>query len=185
MAPRNPFMDTKLYLGFVESTDDNSKFGRVLITVPGLLDRPQYADVVQLGSPFNRGTFSIPVVGTQVVVGFLGGDYQSPLILGAITPPPEAGGLRANLTPEELPKIQTIESDNWTVVFGEESTSLPYLTITSRREPKLSITLDLSQNMIELSAPAAVSIKSAGMIKLEGQLVQINDRPVQRNGRPI
>jgi len=69
-----------LHRGIVKSTDDPSRRGRVLVTVPSLSAEPEWAALC-VSSP--HAVF-LPDAGDEVVVGFLDGDLRAPVCLGSL-----------------------------------------------------------------------------------------------------
>ena len=174
-----------MYVGFVTDNADPAKKGRVLVRVPGFLDPPVWADVVMLGSPFSNGVFAIPTVGSAVLVGFIQGDFSEPVVLGGFSPPPTSSGLRAQLEPEDVAKLITIDNDTWSVILGAPGSAFDGLAITSRSDPKVAITLDRQSHAIKIEATVSVEIDSTGAIRIDGNVLQLGQRPVATVGGPI
>lgn len=76
--------DLKMYWGTVVRIDDPEKLGRVRIHIPGLTHREtDWAyPVGQAGAGSERhGAFTVPRLGSTVLVGFVLGDFEEPFFL--------------------------------------------------------------------------------------------------------
>jgi type VI secretion system secreted protein VgrG len=77
-----------LEIGLVIDTEDPTGAFRVRVIIPALLaDQSVWARVCQ--PPRSRGCDGPfrPEAGEQVVVGFIGGDLEMPVVLGSLAPP--------------------------------------------------------------------------------------------------
>jgi uncharacterized protein involved in type VI secretion and phage assembly len=70
----------------VSDAKDPQKLGRVKLTFPWLADdyTSGWARTVQLGGGKSRGTWVLPEVGDEVLVGFEHGDFDAPYVLGGL-----------------------------------------------------------------------------------------------------
>jgi uncharacterized protein involved in type VI secretion and phage assembly len=70
----------------VSDVRDPEKLGRVRLTFPWLADdyTSGWARTVQLGGGNGRGTWILPEVGDEVLVGFEHGDFDAPYVLGGL-----------------------------------------------------------------------------------------------------
>jgi hypothetical protein len=176
-----------LHIGFVINDKDPNKQGRVEVMIPGLLEPGSWAEVVMPGSTHNRGDYAVPVVGGQVLVGFLKGELESPVIFGGIAPPVLPDGFRTTLSKEDLPKFRFIENEDWIFLLGASGTDYTYAAVFSRvsgRE-RVGVILDLEAHSIKITAPMSVEIETAGVLHLKGNIVRINDRVVSHTTKPI
>lgn len=194
MADDPAFKDFALYPGFVMDNVDKLKQGRVQVTVPGVLERPKWAEVCMPGSPFSNGMYVVPAIKSQVIVGFLEGDRDNPIVIGGIAPPVLAGGSRAATDPADLPKMVTIENDDWVVQLGKSGTNAPFLDLRSRPKPadnpddppeECRIVIDFDKQIMEINIPQAITIRTPGLLNLNGRLMQVRQRPVQEGTTPI
>jgi hypothetical protein len=180
-----PTRDFGLYLGLVEAVDDPKKQGRVRVTIPGVIEPGKWALVAMPGSPFSGGLFVVPPLKSQVLVGFLQGDWTQPVVLGGFAPPAGTGGFRASLDKADLPDFATLENKDFIIVLGKKGTSAPYIDITSRGEPKVNITLDAETGAVELNGGTAVTIKAGGQVRIDAPVIALGNRPVLQNGEPL
>jgi uncharacterized protein involved in type VI secretion and phage assembly len=77
---------TGLVPALVSDVKDPEKLGRVKLTFPWLGDdyTSGWARTVQLGGGKSRGTWVLPEVGDEVLVGFEHGDFDAPYVLGGL-----------------------------------------------------------------------------------------------------
>lgn len=187
--PDKPYKNYELHVGFVTDDRDPQKQGRVTVRVPGLLEPGGIAEVIMPGSPFNRGDFVVPVYGGQVIVGFLEGELDHPVVFGGIAPPVLAGGSRASVDKDTLPQIRTFETEDFVFVLGKKGTIAPYAAIYSRWKSengdRLAITLDLDSNAVRIEAPKSIELTTKGVLELNGNIVKIAGRTVTQNKQPI
>lgn len=180
------YKDFGLHVGFVADTNDPQKQGRVFVYVPGLLEPGAWAEVVMLGSPYARGVTAVPVKDGQVVVGFLQGELESPVVLGGIAPPVIADGARANIKQEDLASFTFYENDDFVFLLGKKETSFPYIAMFSRdTEHRISFIMDLDSLSVKLKAPMSITLETIGVLQLTGGVIKLNDRVVQQNSQPL
>lgn len=183
-----PHQEFGLYRGIVTNNVDEAKRGRVRVHVPGLFDPDALCECVMPGSPFNQGMFVVPAIGAEVLVGFLQGEYDSPVVLGGFVPPVVAGGARAQTPAEELAKIITIENEDWRVTIGKRGTKAPFLSFVSRPvegEGQMRIVVDMTSRLALIEMPDGIELKTPGLLALNGRLTQIRNRPVGEGEEPI
>jgi hypothetical protein len=183
--PDEPHRDYAVHWGLVQDNVDPSGKGRVRITIPGLLEPSMFAQVLMLGSPFSSGAFAVPAVGAQVACMFIHGDLTQPIVIGGVVPPQQTGGFRSQLPVADLPKIETIENEDFVIMLGHRDTDAPYCTIRTRSEPVVAVTIDIANRMVDIKGPSAVKIASDGMIRLEAPVIALGNRTVIQNGKPI
>lgn len=108
LVPPAATVDTaNLAIGVVDDLDDPSKHGRVKVRFPYLTAADAvWARLSLLDAGPKQGTFFVPDVGQEVVVGWLHGDRRFPIVLGSLwnatQEPPEsveqANNVRAIVT---------------------------------------------------------------------------------------
>lgn len=75
-----------LVIGTVTAVDDPLKEGRIRVTFPWLDDTVE-SDWIPVVAPFagaDRGLYMMPEQGDEMVIGFLHGDFNRPVVLGAM-----------------------------------------------------------------------------------------------------
>lgn len=109
LRPPAPPPVAGLRIGVVEDLDDPQQWGRVKVGSPWRTDAPDavWARLSTLDAGPSQGTWFVPDVGQEVVVGLIGGDERHPVVLGALwngqqSPPetidPEENAIRAIVT---------------------------------------------------------------------------------------
>lgn len=108
-----------LHIGVVSKlTDDPDSLGRIQVKIPllNISKNTVWARLVQFSASDKTGSFFIPSVGDEVILGFLNNDPNQSIILGSLysskrTPPyklEESNYKRAIMTPQKL----TVELDD-------------------------------------------------------------------------
>ncbi|MFF1509282.1 phage baseplate assembly protein V [Streptomyces sp. NPDC058326] len=98
-----------LVLGLVQDLDDPLGLGRVKVAFPWLAPaaEPVWSRLSTLSAGSGHGTWFVPDVGQEVLVGFIGDDHRFPVVLGALwngraAPPermdPKTNGIRSVVT---------------------------------------------------------------------------------------
>jgi phage protein D/phage baseplate assembly protein gpV len=171
--------------GIVSDVRDPLQSGRVRVTFPWLSKdfTSGWARTVHAGAGRDRGCFVLPEVGDEVLVGFAGGDLDTPYVLGGLyngkdTPPKTAVpaiddasgeiGVRA-LVSRTGHRLELIDSPRGDAVLLTTGTG------------KLLLKLDGARNTVELTSSGPVKISGmgvtvdagAGLLDLKGQQVKI------------
>jgi hypothetical protein len=190
--PDSPHRDHNLYRGIVTNNVDAAKMGRVRVRVPGIFEPDALCECVMPGSPFNQGIFVVPAIGAEVLVGFLQGEYDSPVVLGGFVPPVVAGSGRAAIDAAELPKLLTIENAHWRLTLGHADTAVASLSIVRRPAPDepedatpTRIVLDMAQGFCLVELPKGIQLKTPGLLSLDGRLTQVRGHPITEGTEPI
>jgi uncharacterized protein involved in type VI secretion and phage assembly len=118
----------------------------------------------------NRGTFFMPELEDEVVVGFERGDVRFPYVLGFLwngpdTPPADHVRLR---------RIQSVNGHNITFIDATESNG-----------SKGALVIEDAHGNIVTMSNGKVVIKSVGLLQIEAPVVTINGRVVSPNSNPI
>jgi len=118
----------------------------------------------------NRGTFFMPELEDEVVVGFERGDVRFPYVLGFLWNGPDK-------PPADDIRIRRIQSVN--------GHSITFLDSTVSNGDKGALVIeDAHGNRITMSN-GKIAIKSVGLLELTGLMVTINGRVVSPNSNPI
>lgn len=199
----NSHKDYSVNLGYVVQTRaDPSKRGMVKIVIPGKIDEPKWAEVCMPGSPFNNGIFVVPALNSSVVIQFVDGERDFPIVMGGTCPKAGPGGSRAATRVDDLPDMITMENGDWTLVMGKRGSNAPFFELKSRlrsdsvvspeggleviADPsQMRIVLDYDSQIMEVDIPQAISLSSPGLIRINGRLMTLRGRPVQEGSDPI
>ncbi len=177
-------------LGVVVDTDDPEGLGRVRLIVHGIIDQPSpWAPQIGTGAGGGpqRGTFAVPPKGSDVAVWFHRGNPQRPYYQGGHYGKPAAGeevptDVKA-VDVKDRPLISSQETEHWILTFDDR----PDKQKMQVRHKLLDLMIDLDgvKGVAELTGEASVSIVSNGFIRLKAPVIQLGDRVVLQNGKPI
>jgi phage protein D/phage baseplate assembly protein gpV len=162
-----------LRLGIVEDLDDPEHWGRVKVATPWRSDAPEavWARIATLDAGPNQGTWFVPDVGQEVVVGTIGGDDRHPVVLGALwngtqSPPetmdPDANDVRAIVT-RSGHKIRIDDGDAASI---EVATAGGRKVVLSDGDEAIELTDPSGPCTIKLSADGIALTAGAGDITL-------------------
>ena len=161
-----------LVIGTISDNEDPENEGRVRANFPWLDDEIE-TDWFPVAAPFagnDRGIFFMPHVGDEVVIGFLQGDFNHPVMLGAMW----NGQSDA---PSEDHRQCMVRSGNGHTIRMVDSTP-------ANGSKGALIIQDAHDNMIVMGN-GGVTIVSKGTLQLKGAAVLINDRVVQPGANPL
>jgi len=163
---------TGLVIGLVTDVNDPENQGRVKVSYPWLDDtlNSPWAPVCSHLAGNDRGFYFMPQVDDEVLVGFLHGDFDHPVVLGNLW-----NGQTA--TPSPDPRQRMIRSVNGHTIRFVDSTpsggDLGALII----EDAHGNTITLSNTMITINATA--------VLRLDAPVVMIANRVVTPSANPI
>lgn len=190
---------TGLQVGLVSKIDSDPENNfRVQVTLPSLTDKKVWA---RMGHPYASaasGTFFMPEVGDEVVLGFFNDDPRYPVILGSLYSSKNKG----KYTPDDKNKTKAITTKSGIVIEMDEDKKVLTLKtpgdnsivisddakgITLKDANGNSITLDSNgieiksgkkvvikdSSGLEISSGAAAKIKGTTGLNLEGQNVTL------------
>ncbi len=175
-----------LHVGLVTALEgDPDGEHRIQVRIP-MIDATGegvWARVATLDAGENRGSFFLPEVGDEVIVGFLGGDPRNPVVLGMVNSSAKPAPLTAAddnhekgfVTRSEMKLLfdddkstMTMETPNGnTVVLSDDEGS-----ITIEDENGNRVVLD--GDGITLDSPSDITIKAGGDVSVEGTNVTIS-----------
>ncbi len=132
--------------GIVTDNKDPSKLGRVRVKVPILSDTDitWWAPIVMLGAGKNRGWFFIPEKDDEVLVMFEHGDFQRPIVVGALW---NSKDKVSGKNPGGVPTRHIKSRSGSMFVFDDENGKIEIYDKTNGK-----ITFDASANKITLEA---------------------------------
>lgn len=161
-----------LVLATVTSVDDPLKQGRIKVTFPWL-DESLESDWVPVAAPFagkDRGLYMMPEVGDEMVLGFLQGDFNHPVVLGALW----NGQARA---PSDDPRQRMIRSVN--------GHTIRFVDSTPTAGDKGALIVEDGHGNKVVMANTHLLVEAVGTLVIRGASVTINGRPVTPSGNPI
>lgn len=177
---------TALYMGVVEDNADPEKLGRVRVRIPGIIE-PMSAWAFPLGWPAagakQRGTFAPPPKGAEVGVLFHQGDVDHPYYLcgnpGAGETPPEL----ADTDPKDAHLIYAHETERYRFICDSRPGKEKWSVLDKKTAD--IIEMDGVKAGIQIIGSSVVYIKSDGTITLDAANINLGDRVVIPNGKPI
>jgi len=157
---------------------------RVLVRMPIVNNDEEgvWARVATLDAGENRGSFFLPEIGDEVIVGFLNGNPNSPIILGMLNSSAKPAPIEATDDNHEKGFVTRSEMK---LVFDDDKNSIVLETpggnkITlSEDEGGIEIidendnSMKLSSDGIVLESPSDITIKATGDVNIEGMNVSI------------
>ena len=161
-----------LVIATVTAVDDPLGQGRIKLTYPWL-DESLESDWVPVAAPFagpDRGLYMMPEVGDEMVAGFLHGDFNHPIVLGALW-----NG--QSEVPSADPRQRMIRSVNGHTIRFVDSTP------TSGDKGALIIE-DGHGNKVVM-ANTHMLVQAVGTLMIQAPTVLINGRPVVPSPNPI
>lgn len=193
---------SSLQIGVIEQIHDDPEGNqRVLVSIPGFEVEGSgiWARVLQWYTSAEAGNVFYPEVGTEVVLGYLSADPQSPIVLGSLynaknIPPfdvEEANNIKAFISREKLSLTFDEEKKEILLETPERnaitiSDDLGGIRLEDQHGNKLilddaGITLESSSDLylrakgeLNVQAERGFSVKSRGDIKLEGMNLSSN-----------
>jgi phage protein D/phage baseplate assembly protein gpV len=181
-----------LRLGVVEDLDDPEHWGRVKVSTPWRTDAREavWARLATLDAGPEQGTWFVPDVGQEVVVGTLGGDDRHPVVLGALwngtQSPPESmdpasndiraivtrSGHRIRIDDGDAASIEIATAGGRKVVLSDGDAAVELTDPSGPCTIRLSadgIELTAAGGDVKLSAPAGKVILEATGIEATSQ----------------
>ena len=160
--------------------DDPEEERRVLVVLPMSGGESSAGLWARIASPYatkNAGIEFLPEVGDEVVVGYLGDDPSSPIVLGSLHSSPRP----SPVTPDEQNKIKAIVTNSQLKISFDDVDKVLTLetpgghSVTMSDEAK-SIqvkdsngnALSMSEEGIEMSSPKDVTISADGSVSIKG-----------------
>ena len=187
------FNASSLYLGkVVQLENDPQGEFRVLITIPAMkkTNNGIWAALASIDAGMNRGVFFLPEIGDNVIIGFVNGDLESPVILGslhsqskppAITPS-DANNEKGFTTRSKMhirfnDQTNTITIDTPagnSIVLDESGMQIEIKDQSSNKITMSSagITLESPMN-IEIKAGASLSLSAGNKISIRGASLSV------------
>ena len=184
-APERPTRG--LELGTVESLDDPDSANRVRVRLPWRHDDGDgvWARVASLDAGDGFGTVFIPQTGQEVLVGFVDGAADHPVVLGSLyngtqAPPitidPDANAIRTIVTPgghtvtldDDAPLVSVTSGKGHSVVVDDSDSKI----VLTHKDSSNTVTV--SADGIELNAAKGdiVLKASGGAVKLDSMTIE-------------
>lgn len=151
---------TQMQSAIVARNDDPDGLGRIKVKFPWLeSDETIWLRVTVPHAGDERGWFSLPEVGDEVLVGFEQGDPNYPIVLGAVynnkAKPPSATQSSDN-------DIKLFRTRGGSEILIDDKSGSEKLTITTK-DGKNSIVLDVSGPTIAIESQGDISLKGKNL----------------------
>ena len=189
-----------LQTGVITDIIDNDGDFRVKLRLPIVDDKQDgvYARLATLDAGNNRGTFFMPEIDDEVVVGFMNNDPNQPVVLGMLHSsknaaplnPEEANDKKGYVSRSQIKiiiddgeKSVTIETPGGNVFTMSDSENIVSMKDASGNKIKMEtsgITIEASQLSVKADAElkleggATTTVSSSGVMNIKGSLVNIN-----------
>ena len=160
-----------LGVGVVSNNDGDEKLGHIRVRLPWLGDdvESMWARIAAPMAGDQRGTWFLPEVGDEVLIGFVRGDTALPVVLGSLwseadKPPATSSDERKN--------VRIIKSRSGHVVRLDDTEGAEKIEIIDKQSN--SIVFDAANNKITIHAASDITITSdKGKIAISGASVEI------------
>jgi phage baseplate assembly protein V len=161
-----------LAIGTVLSVDDPNGEGRIQLdmTVATGLATTAWAPIAALFAGDNRGTWMLPEIGDEAVVGFLRGDPDQPYVLGFLW----NGKDHPPSTAQKERMVRSLNGHTIRMIDEPPSGGAKGALVIQ----------DAHGNVITMSN-GKVTIKSVAVLSLEAPVITIAGRVVTPNANPI
>jgi uncharacterized protein involved in type VI secretion and phage assembly len=152
----------------VSDVKDPAGLGRVKLTFPWLNKdyTSGWARLVQAGAGKDRGALVLPEVGDEVLVGFTGGDFDAPFVLGGLyngkDTLPKLSVAAVDGTSGEIAARGFVSRTGHRIEFVENDG-----VIIATGDGKLTVKLDKQSTTVEVTSDKAVSVKAKNGITLD------------------
>lgn len=185
-----------IHEGEVVENNDPKGMGRITVCVPGITPDDGGAWFFPTGMPGGgapaRGTFDVPDVGASVNVFFLGGDPDKGRYMagpwgrpGGQTAIPSAAASAFAEDPSETRLVRVIHENKLFQVVNDEreGRSRLYINLKGSGEDldlgsAVMLEFDAEAKTVAISGTAAITLRSAGIVDIQGSVIQIGGRKV-------
>ena len=176
-------MKQGLFTGVVIDNQDPDRIGRVKVQIPGT-DEEIWARLATLMAGSDRGTWLIPDVNDEVLVGFEEGAVRRAYVLGALwnkaSPPPEkmgGGNYKKVIRSRNGVKI-TLDDESGQENFIVETPGGQKITL--RDGPGSVEVRDSNGNSVQI-APEGIDVRAAAKVTISASEVEVNAGMVSVN----
>jgi phage protein D/phage baseplate assembly protein gpV len=177
-SPRAAAAVAGLVRGVVSDVADPDELGRVKVKLPWLADEfsSAWAPVMQLGAGPDSGTFFLPAVGDEVLVGFEHGQVDRPIVIGGLfngldKPPTYAHFLDDGRVVGKA--IVSRQGHELSFHDADDKSGLTIHVVSSSRVPVVSIGLNATDNKLVIQSEGNVDVQAEGEINLTGKKITV------------
>lgn len=179
------------HIGTVTDVADPEGRYRVKVEVPGLSPESDWAEpfgTMGGGGP-QRGGFVPPKPGDTVLIFWVGCDSQFPIYIPGWWGITDAGPEMpepAKSAGDKAHQVACLQIGSFRFSVDERDGKLVFSVVGQDGEtPGLALILDFTRKRIELSATAAILMRSKGKIWLDALSIQLRDRMLDTSSKPV
>ena len=190
----------------VTNAEDPQNLGRVKVKYPWMSNDAEgdWTRVIGAGAGNETGFIAVPDVGDEVLVAFINGNFDQPVVLGGLWNgqdkiPPETAGASSNERPKvrewrsrtghrvvqydnSEKKIEIVSAGGLSVTLNDQDKNVVIksaqvnLTLEDNKLTVESSTeVDIkAQTNIKIEASGNVDIKAGGQVNIKGSVVNLN-----------
>jgi uncharacterized protein involved in type VI secretion and phage assembly len=195
-----------LVIALVTNTDDPKDWGRVKLKFPWLAEdvESDWARVIGIGAGPEAGFFAVPQVNDEVMVAFVHGDFNQPVVIGGLWNGkhkiPKAArdapkgkkpqlrswhstnGHRIVLDDNQPKMIEIVTTDGRSITLSDKDKKITIKTQNATlilEDQKVSVEATTEVNIkagtnLKIEASGNLDIKANGQLNLKGAMVNIN-----------
>jgi uncharacterized protein involved in type VI secretion and phage assembly len=168
-----------LVRGIVSEILDPDQLGRVKVKLPWLHDdfSSHWAPVLQLGAGPESGTFFLPAVNDEVLVGFEHGNIDRPFVLGglfnSIDKPPEYGHFLddGKVTGKS---ITSRKGHELAFLDGDDNSGLTIMVVNGSKSPVVSLGFNATDQKLVIQSEGNVDVEAQGEINLSANKITVD-----------
>lgn len=171
-GPQQSKRNFGLCAGIVTNNKDPEGFGRVRVKFPWLKDglESNWARIATLLAGGGRGTYCLPEVNDEVLVGFEQGDINRPFVLGCLwngSDKPPASNDDMISSDGKVQKFILRTRSGHTIEIDDTDSS-PGISIRDKTDKNL-IAIDSDSNAIQIESAGNITIESKGKVTIKGR----------------
>lgn len=174
-----------LQVGIVSALQDDPEGEfRVQVRLPLVAadDEGIWSRIATLDAGENRGTFFLPEIGDEVIVGFLNNDPRDAIVLGMLNSSSKPGAFDAS---DENPEKGYVSREGLKVVFNDDEKSITIATPEGKTmqlsedsgqvllEDEHGNSFSMSDSGIEVASSSDMVFKANGNIEFEGTNLEL------------
>jgi uncharacterized protein involved in type VI secretion and phage assembly len=177
--------EKSLLIGVVTDLEDPDGENRVRVKIPAISEAEEgvWARVATLDAGDARGTFFLPEIGDEVIVGFIQGDVSHPVILGMLNSSAKPAPLTAANANNEKGYVSR---EKMKMIFNDDEKSLKIETPAGKKvtisekdalikiEDENGNKITMDSGGITVEAAATLTLKGGASVKIEGPSISVN-----------
>ncbi|CAN5783572.1 VgrG-related protein [soil metagenome] len=164
-----------LVRGIVDENFDPLELGRVRIRLPWLNDdfTSAWAPVMQLGAGPRSGTFFLPAVGDEVLVGFEHADIDRPIVVGGLFNGRDEPPVHSQLLDNGRVTGRGVFSRKGHRILLHDANDISGITL-STVDGDVSIGINAIEQKLVLHSQGSIEISALGDVVIQGAKIKLN-----------